>query len=55
MKNLSRFVLKLAGWKSVVTTEEPAKSVICVAPHTSNWDFIIGKLFYWSWVAKRVS
>lgn len=48
MKNFSRFVLKLAGWKSVVTTEEPAKSVICVAPHTSNWDFIIGKLFYWS-------
>lgn len=22
------------------------KSVICVAPHTSNWDFFIGKLFY---------
>ena len=22
------------------------KSVICVAPHTSNWDFILGKLAY---------
>lgn len=22
------------------------KCVICVAPHTSNWDLIIGKLFY---------
>jgi 1-acyl-sn-glycerol-3-phosphate acyltransferase len=22
------------------------KCVICVAPHTSNWDFIIGMLFY---------
>ena len=46
--NLSRWILKLAGWKSVYQVEEPAKSVICVAPHTSNWDFIIGKLYYWS-------
>ena len=22
------------------------KCVICVAPHTSNWDFILGKLAY---------
>ena len=46
--NLSRWILKLAGWKSVYQVEESAKSVICVAPHTSNWDFIIGKLYYWS-------
>jgi 1-acyl-sn-glycerol-3-phosphate acyltransferase len=25
------------------------KAVICVAPHTSNWDFILGKIFYWSY------
>ena len=48
MQKLSQFILKLFGWKSVITVPEPAKSVICVAPHTSNWDFIIGKLFYWS-------
>lgn len=48
MKKLSRFILKLAGWKSVVTTAEPLKSILCVVPHTSNWDFIIGKLFYWA-------
>lgn len=47
-KKISRLILKLAGWKSVLTTEEPDKSILCVAPHTSNWDFIIGKLFYWS-------
>ena len=41
--NLSRWILKLAGWKSVYQVEEPAKSVICVAPHTRNWDFIIAK------------
>jgi 1-acyl-sn-glycerol-3-phosphate acyltransferase len=48
MKNLSRWILKLKGWKLVVSVEEPLKSVICLAPHTSNWDFIIGKLSYWA-------
>ncbi|MDR3339836.1 MAG: 1-acyl-sn-glycerol-3-phosphate acyltransferase [Candidatus Symbiothrix sp.] len=24
----------------------PSKCVICVAPHTSNWDFLIGMIFY---------
>lgn len=38
----------MIGWKTVVSVEEPPKSVICVAPHTSNWDFILGKLFYWA-------
>jgi len=48
MKKFSRWIFKITGWKAVVTVDEPLKSVICVAPHTSNWDFIIGKLFYWS-------
>jgi len=48
MQKFSRWVFKVLGWKAVVTVEEPPKSVICVAPHTSNWDFIIGKLYYWS-------
>lgn len=33
------------GWKSNITVEIPSKSIICLAPHTSNWDFIIGILF----------
>jgi len=37
---------KLLGWKSVVNVEDFDKQIICAAPHTSNWDFIIGKLFY---------
>lgn len=41
---LSRLILKLAGWKVQVTVPNYPKSIICVAPHTSNWDFIIGKL-----------
>ncbi len=48
MKKFSRWVFKKIGWKAVVSVEEPAKSVICIAPHTSNWDFLIGKLYYWS-------
>ncbi|MCF0183060.1 MAG: 1-acyl-sn-glycerol-3-phosphate acyltransferase [Bacteroidaceae bacterium] len=26
----------------------PTKCIIALAPHTSNWDFIIGMLFLWS-------
>ncbi|MES5134619.1 1-acyl-sn-glycerol-3-phosphate acyltransferase [Prevotella amnii] len=43
---LSRFILyKLLGWKKLVSIPQPKKCIICLAPHTSNWDFIIGKLF----------
>ncbi len=44
--NLSALILKLAGWKVIDTEPDYPKCVICVAPHTSNWDFIIGKLAY---------
>lgn len=46
MQKFARVVLKLAGWKFVRTTPILSKSVICVAPHTSNWDFILAKLSY---------
>ena len=39
-------ILKLFGWNYKLLVDIPDKSVICVAPHTSNWDFIIGILFY---------
>ena len=46
-KAISKALLRLAGWKIGATTGvETPKCVICVAPHTSNWDFIVGKLFY---------
>ncbi len=48
MQYISKFLLSVAGWKAIVTVDEPRKSVICVAPHTSNWDFIIGRLGYWA-------
>ncbi len=33
------------GWKKDVNVELPEKCVICLAPHTSNWDFVIGVLY----------
>ena len=47
-KKLSQFVLKLMGWKVTNIIPEVPKCVIAVAPHTSNFDFIIGKLAYTS-------
>jgi len=48
MHKLYISVLKLLGWNYELPSpvEIPDKCVICVAPHTSNWDFIIGMLFY---------
>lgn len=39
-------MLKLAGWKVDITAPRRAKCVICVAPHTSNWDFPLGLSAY---------
>lgn len=46
-KGLCKWILRVAGWKlGPVDDGSILKCVICVAPHTSNWDFIVGKLFY---------
>lgn len=41
---ISALILKLFGWKVELSTPNFPKSIICVAPHTSNWDFILGEL-----------
>lgn len=46
MKWLSNLILRMAGWKVSITVPDYPKVIICVAPHTSNWDFILGKLAY---------
>lgn len=33
------------GWTKLVTTAHPDKYIVCLAPHTSNWDFILGQLY----------
>lgn len=45
-KILTFIFKKLLGWKAVFNVEIPDKCVLCVAPHTSNWDLLYGKLFY---------
>lgn len=37
---------RILRWKTNVTVPNYDKCVICAAPHTSNWDLFIGKLFY---------
>ncbi len=44
--NLAGHLLKLFGWKVRITVPDYPKCIICVAPHTSNWDFILGELAY---------
>lgn len=49
LKNLSKTILySWMGWKVNVNQSTPKKCIICVAPHTSNWDFLIGELYYTS-------
>ena len=33
------------GWTKDVTVVHPSKYIICLAPHTSNWDFVLGQLY----------
>ena len=36
---------KILGWKAEVSVPDFDKCIICAAPHTTNWDLFIGKLF----------
>lgn len=44
--NIWGIILKIAGWSVDITAPRHDKCVICVAPHTSNWDFILGLSAY---------
>lgn len=49
MSLLQRFcktlLYKRMGWAADISVAHPNKYIICLAPHTSNWDFIIGLLY----------
>jgi 1-acyl-sn-glycerol-3-phosphate acyltransferase len=45
---LSKYILNLWGWKVVGNIPTEKKMVVATAPHTSNWDFVIGRLFMYS-------
>jgi 1-acyl-sn-glycerol-3-phosphate acyltransferase len=45
---LSKLILKLNGWKIIGGIPSGVKKcVVIVAPHTSMWDFVWGRLAYW--------
>ncbi len=59
IKWLSKTSLKLSGWELDVTMPDEKKFVLIGAPHTSNWDFPLALLAFWTfdlkvkWVGKN--
>jgi 1-acyl-sn-glycerol-3-phosphate acyltransferase len=53
MSRFAQFILKLFGW-NIYNTMPPdlKKAVIIMAPHTSNWDFVIGRLAFFKYRMK---
>lgn len=47
-KALGRFFYRVMGWKVTGQLPDVPKVVISVAPHTTNWDFVIGVLVLWA-------
>jgi len=46
---LSRIILRIFGWHtSGALPPGIRKAIIIVAPHTSSWDFVIGRLTFWA-------
>jgi 1-acyl-sn-glycerol-3-phosphate acyltransferase len=53
MKKIIQLIFWLTGWKIDKRTPDGInKCVIVVGPHTSNWDFIIGKMAFISYGVK---
>ena len=44
-KILSKIIFWLLGWKVIDTFEYTKKCIVISAPHTSNWDFFIGRYY----------
>ena len=59
LKTIATTVLKVLGWQTSFSIAPPDKYVLVAAPHTSNWDFVLGLLGMWaiglrySWVGKH--
>ncbi len=46
LKKLCGWILfKVMGFSVEDTIEKPKKYIIALAPHTSNWDFVLGQLY----------
>lgn len=47
-KALGRTLMRFSGWRFEGTLPDIPKIVIIVAPHTTNWDFVIGVMALWA-------
>lgn len=47
-KALGRALMRLSGWQFEGVLPDIPKVVIAVAPHTTNWDFVIGVMVLWA-------
>ena len=46
LRKICKWLLyKRLGWEKNVTVSHPDKFIICLAPHTSNADFLLGQLY----------
>ena len=45
LKLISKIIFWLNGWTVTDSFKFPKKCVIIAAPHTSNWDFLIGRCY----------
>lgn len=48
LSRVSGWILGLFGWSAHAEFPSEEKYVVIVAPHTSNWDFILGLLAAWN-------
>lgn len=47
--HISKFILRITGWRIIgELPEDVKKCVVIVAPHTSQWDFIWGRLVFFA-------
>ena len=42
---LSKLIFKINVWKIIGVSTYPEKCMVITAPHTSNWDFFIGRCY----------
>lgn len=49
---ISKLIMKMFGWKYIGDIPKAKKAVVIAVPHTSNWDFIWGKLSFLSYGIK---
>lgn len=59
IRNISSFILKIAGWKVDQAVKPENRCILIGAPHTTNWDFPLTLLalscmdIRFNWVAKH--